>query len=549
MKKNFKKTLSVLLVALMLCSVFSVCALAAGPYRITLTGGYRSLNSTKLYGEFVDKFDAFVGVEKTVQTGDYVFMYRAGGGNASQLPVGETYYEFTYTDANSVVYTFTYTINEETGEKENQAATFYTDAAGNHKFPEHFFKMDGHGEQGRWSSSTTGNGSGQLKTDSSKKVSKNTVYGCYYTQEKYTVSFLPGADGEGAVQTQTNLTYNRKITLKGDIFTRAGYVQIGWATTENSATVEYELNAAQIPVTGDMSYYPVWQKVNYDLDYDVDSFSFGSYCVGYGSIAAQSITITNNSNADVTLKLPTDAAFTFTAEGSLKIPADGGKLVIRIQPKAGLAVNIYNSNVAFDFGITELNFTVNVKFVVRDHLFIKYASNGDATYTQNGTETAVCHNGCGEEDTREAADTMKYYSIDNNTAVGLLPEYLYHKTVNFTAYGSGMDDMEGVVGKRFRPVSWYVNDTLNGEFAEGTDYVVKYTHSDFGQFTVTIKYVEEEFVEGEWVATEVEDEKSFNYSIGPSAKDEQEVVLPNTIVGIIFGLFGYLMDLLSGLIG
>jgi hypothetical protein len=54
----------------------------------------------------------------------------------------------------------------------------------------------------------------------------------------------------------------------------------------------------------------------------------------------------------------------------------------------------------------------------------------------------------------------------------------------------------------------------------------------------------EKNADGEWVSTGIEDVKNFKYSIGPSEKDNQEVVRPNMIVSIIFGLFGYLVDFL-----
>ena len=52
-----------------------------------------------------------------------------------------------------------------------------------------------------------------------------------------------------------------------------------------------------------------------------------------------------------------------------------------------------------------------------------------------------------------------------------------------------------------------------------------------------------------WVATGEEDEKSFDYYVGPSEKEEQEVIRPNTITSIIFGIFAYLAELLGGLFG
>ena len=103
---------------------------------------------------------------------------------------------------------------------------------------------------------------------------------------------------------------------------------------------------------------------------------------------------------------------------------------------------------------------------------------------------------------------------------------------------------------RFRPTEWFVEGTsFKGTFDENTtDYTVKYDHGDgnFGTYTLTIKYVEEQKdADGKWVATDVEDVKTFEYSIGPAEKDKQEVVRPNMIVSIIFGLMGYLVDLIT----
>ena len=152
--------------------------------------------------------------------------------------------------------------------------------------------------------------------------------------------------------------------------------------------------------------------------------------------------------------------------------------------------------------------------------------------------------------------------------------------------------------KRYRPVSWYVNDEFNGEFT-GDNYDINFVHTSIGDYTLKIKYVEEVYacdnhgepiffceecgeLTGEkceycgadalaivcdlcedptcqnvlfedesektfgWVATGEEDEKSFDYYVGPSEKEEQEVVRPNTILSIIFGLFKELFALLFG---
>jgi hypothetical protein len=193
---------------------------------------------------------------------------------------------------------------------------------------------------------------------------------------------------------------------------------------------------------------------------------------------------------------------------------------------------------------------------------------------------------------------MKIYSADNNAAVGLADQYIHHRTVRFTAFGSGCDNTEVVVGtKRYLPVSWYVNEEYNGTF-EDDNFDVVFTHTVFGKYTLKINYIEQvytcdneaeptmvcfdcgEIVDGDtcptcgnpteaypcelcgqtncgnalidpeshvcsWQATGEADEKTFEYTVGTTAEEEQEVVMPNTILTLIFGLFSKLLELLG----
>ncbi len=751
MKKNFKKMLAVLLATLMLCSIFSVCVTAAGPYTVTLAAGIRGfggVTAKRVYGEFNDKIEALSAsaVEKTVQEGQTIFKYGGVISNpkAEVLAVGDTYYEFTYTDANDVVYTFTYTVDE-AGNKANQAVTFQTDAGGNFKWPEAFFKMPGYGEQSAWGTGTSmvSNTTAAL-TDATKKVSNNTskfyafyqpiislaggtrtqnslrVYGefnakiealsasavaktvqknqyvfaydtsgstpkvgqleegatyyefdytangvkytftytldsegkkadqavffrtdeignykypeafftlagygeqnkwgsnitsngsnnfnlskktnsdviqgaSYPTAQKYTVTYnpgsFPGVEGSAQVDT-TTYTYGKEIVLKDILFTRTGFVQAGWSLEDNVENTEenkdkiLSLSYDGYKIFGDVEFYPVWQEVRLEVKVDKDAVSFGATCKDYSAIEPQAITITNNSNSPVTLALPVSTMFEVTADGSLTIPADGGVLKVAINPVDGLAPSIYDADLLFDLGNEKINFKVNAKFSVREHVFARYVYNNDALYYDlgsgtEGTETASCHNGCGATDTRIAAGSTKVFSVDNNKADGILDEYITYKTVNFVVFGSGMDyygeELEYALNnniecKRFRPTAWSVNqvksssildvnttpEAFSGTFEQpvagagynAEDYRVKYTHQAFGSYELKVSYVEETLqADGTWEATGVTDEKSYEYSIGPSEKDEQEVILPNTIVSLILGLFDELIKFLKG---
>jgi len=62
-----------------------------------------------------------------------------------------------------------------------------------------------------------------------------------WSAKTYTVTYKPGANGKGS-QTSSTKTHGVTLTLKGAIFTRTGYVQIGWATSDGG-TKTYDLSA------------------------------------------------------------------------------------------------------------------------------------------------------------------------------------------------------------------------------------------------------------------------------------------------------------------
>ena len=81
-----------------------------------------------------------------------------------------------------------------------------------------------------------------------------TLYAVWAIQT-YTITYNPGANGTGNAQTQTK-TYNVSLTLKGAIFTRPGYTQTGWATSDGGSST-YAL-AASYTANAALTLYPVW---------------------------------------------------------------------------------------------------------------------------------------------------------------------------------------------------------------------------------------------------------------------------------------------------
>lgn len=117
------------------------------------------------------------------------------------------------------------------------------------------------------------------KKDSS--LSGNKVR--YYTQSlsvaaaTYTVSYNKGSNGTGTNTTDTK-TYDVALTLKGAIFTRAGYYQSGWATSDGGAQA-YELSASYTSNAA-TTLYPVWTAYKVTIKFHVNG---GSIATGTGT--------------------------------------------------------------------------------------------------------------------------------------------------------------------------------------------------------------------------------------------------------------------------
>lgn len=577
MKTNFKKSLAVFLAVLMLASVFSVTAFAA--YTATIQAGTAEGSTLKatledgtpitddmltLTTDTSNKItlpsEAYFEREDYIQDG----WTKTAKGTSGKLAFGSTqtvknnttkFYPYWKQVIFSVVfnpgnYYDATDVNNFTDAtmaqvKEVVIKTDGTDAQ-QVVLPGALYTREGY-EQTGWCTSKTNNGTGtkfELNSVYDKSITKDVTLYPFWSAIVYNVSFVGGAYGIGTSQ-EVEVAYNKTTKAPGEIFTRENYTLIGWSTIEDSDVVEVALDANTPKIMDDTTYYPVWRKNIFASSAQPETIKFGNVCVDYESVNAQNVTITNDGNMPLTFELPENDNYKITVvSGSLTVDADKS-LTVSIKPKDNLSIGNYSCDLTFICDNSIANITIPVSMKIVAHSFGEYISNDDATYSAEGTKTADCLNDCGTKDTIADPGSMKVYSADNNGAVGLAPSYEYHRTVRFTAYGSGMDDAEGVVGKRFRPVDWYVNDDFNGEFEDGYDVV--FTHTIFGEYTLTINYVEEEFdaATGEWVATDVTDTKTFDYTVGTTAKEEQEIVRPNTILNIIFGLFAQLLALLG----
>ncbi len=360
------------------------------PPIISLAGGTRKLNGLRVYGEFNAKIEALSSsaVAKAVQKNQYVFAYDTSGSlpKDGQLEEGATYYEFNYTDESGIEYTFTYTLKEkldydgntlldEAGnpilEKFNQAVFFRTDEIGTYKYPEVFFTLTGYGEQNKWSPSITSNGS--YNPGAKKTATKDVIQGASYpAPQTYTITYNPGsAEGVAGDEVIDSLTYTygRKITLSDAVFTRPGYIQVGWATEDNvnagdTEKTIYNLSYVDYTVFNDTVFYPVWEEERYGITYDVGDFDFGTVNDCYSSIEPQYVTITNTGNVPLNLTLPTSEAYDISiSSGSIPLTSNE-TLALQISPKTALLAGDYSEIIPLDFGTEKVSLSLNLKFNV-----------------------------------------------------------------------------------------------------------------------------------------------------------------------------------------
>lgn len=101
-------------------------------------------------------------------------------------------------------------------------------------------------------------------------ISSNTTLYAVWRKKTYIVSYNKGSNGTGTNTSDTK-TYGVALTLKGAIFTRTGYRQTGWATSDGGSqayalSASYTANAA-------VTLYPVWTIITYTVSYDANGGS------------------------------------------------------------------------------------------------------------------------------------------------------------------------------------------------------------------------------------------------------------------------------------
>lgn len=175
----------------------------------------------------------------------------------------------------------------------------------------------------------------------------------------YTVTYKAGSNGTGSQQTDTK-TYGVDLTLKGAIFTRTGYTQVGWATSDGGSQA-YALNGTY-SANAAVTLYPVWQA-------QTSTFTLSPTSVPADGSTSCKVTITRyNSSYTHTVKVELgtrSASYTSVATSkTFTIPTAWCDQIPNTTSKVG-TVTVTTYSGSSNLGSTTKNFTVTVPSSVK----------------------------------------------------------------------------------------------------------------------------------------------------------------------------------------
>lgn len=148
--------------------------------------------------------------------------------------------------------------------------------------------------------------------------------------ENYTITYEPGTLGTGSATSATK-TQDIDLTLLGAIFTRTGYIQVGWSTTDGGSKV-YDLNGIYTE-NNSITLYPVWSACYYTVGTNGDyqnistALNAASPVCTFQLVSNDTTTTSNTISSDYTITLDLNGystTNTFIIGGNLIINDSSG---------------------------------------------------------------------------------------------------------------------------------------------------------------------------------------------------------------------------------
>ena len=198
-----------------------------------------------------------------------------------------------------------------------------------------------------------------------------------WTINTYTISYNKGSHGTGTNTTATK-TYNVALTLKGATFTRSGYYQSGWATSDGGSKA-YELSGTYT-ANAAATLYPVWTAYKVTIKFNVNggTIATGTGTQRYRNANGGIVQVSNNSGStwtDVTNTISTGESYVnlynVGTYGCSRVGYD-------FEPTAAYALNAAGTGNLFNQDTTSAS-SINAATIAR--------LTGSATLTSDKTVT------------------------------------------------------------------------------------------------------------------------------------------------------------------
>ena len=193
----------------------------------------------------------------------------------------------------------------------------------------------------------------------------------------YTLTYNANG-GTGAPASQKG---NGNITLSNTKPTKEGFTFLGWATSSNATTAQYQAGAAY-SLTKDSTLYAVWKKLSYTLKYDSNGGSGApSNQTGSGSITISSVKPTREgysflgwaTGSDATTaQYQAGAAYSLTKDSTLYAVWNKLSYTLRYDSNGGSGAPSNQTG----YGNITLS---SIKPTMADYLFLGWALNANAT--------------------------------------------------------------------------------------------------------------------------------------------------------------------------
>lgn len=364
------------------------------------------------------------------------------------------------------------------------------------------------------------------------------TYNSNFSTPTYTISYNAGTGGSGTKADESK-TCGVDFTLPNSaVFTRTGYTQTGWATTDGGAQ-EYALGGTYT-TNEDKTFYPVWTANNYDLTWNLGGGTTTSTGTGIASGVSSNTTTSQAFGTALSAPTVTKTGYNFSAWSpavASTMPAENTTYTATWTAQTYTISYMDQGNVTYSgsnlaslptshtYGVA----TALLVGVKTGYTFVGWFTDAECTVSAGmsiGT-TAITAN-----TTLYAKWTIKQttITIDANTAIhgSTAPSPIT------ATYGSALPSFTAAAGESGWNLTGYFTEATsgtkvinaNGTLVAGTDYADGSGNWKYETATLTL-YAQYEEAEAGCV-----DANSTNFGEGNSSGDASKTLDDGTVVSM-----------------